>query len=460
MLEVQSAVTSAAKQNVVNLIFLLSVFPFLRIIPLGSSETQPIACVVAAIHLLLLRKHTFPKQTLLPYLFVLGSYFFIGLIGYIANPSESFFLPAGLESIVILFAPLLIFVALYENLHLLKVQVVKLCIYAWAGISILQAFLPSILNATGISFILSRLISRFSSAALGGTRGVAGFAPEPSYAAQVIILLLAICLFLYRKQRLAKQEFVLMLASCVSMIVLNRSATIASFIAVFVFGFLMKTLISYSIGSVRTRFSTDQGLRVSKKILLLMCALVPVLISLQVFSVSLPESRVTDLVVALSNLNADNFNLIDILGLTNDLGSQRTLSVYSGYYNIVETRGLGSGLGSWSVNFLDTLEQAGIDASKVKFFVYNGFKNLKPYAYAALVSFDMGCIGLFTLSSMFLSLLLKKIMKVGMPSAFACACLICGSMMLYFNSLASLPTGWILILIGLQDMSPRTQGES
>ncbi|MBP5976075.1 hypothetical protein HW132_25905 [Brasilonema sp. CT11] len=435
----------------INTIFLLSLFPFFKIIPFITAEVQPVASLFAGIYLVKFKKKTFPKFPVFFYLLVILLYFCIAFFQTILNPYNEDLIYYALESALIFISPLLIFLALFDNLHFISANIFKFALYSWLYISILQNYFSGILSAIGINFVLSLLISRFSNESLGGSRGVAGFAPEPSYAAHVIVLMFAFSIFLYRSRKILKKECYFMVFSCLFMAYVNRSASVVLFFFIFLIFYISK----FRIISINQKIITSTSRKVNKKatisLILLLCTLIGVYCLPTIILTFLPNSRIADFLLAFSSLNYQHFNFFDLLDLTNNLGSQRQISVYVGYFNIFETYGLGSGLGSWGTNFLDTLEKAGINPSEINFFIYNGLRNLKPYAYAALLSFDTGIVGLVPLSMIFISSFLRKLHLNRKLSQYSWACLGLSMFLLYFNSVVSLPTSWLMFLLSLQD---------
>lgn len=388
-----------------NLTFLLCFFPFFVIIPIGNSETQPLAAIAAGFYLLTGRIPKFLQQYAALFLSIIFFYFLVDLAQYFLNSSDISFILAALQSFLIFITPLLIFVALFDNLHLISVRVFRFCLYSWLTISVLQQYFSTILSSTGISAALAAFIPRFSEAALGGARGVAAFSPEPSYAAQIIIGIFAFTVFLYRNRRIKKSEYCFMICSCIFMSFLNLSATIGAFLAAFL-AFYLSANLTKSLWKLLTRGLLNQNIGiVFLKAFTIGTVIYVFFILLNLFVSLLPNSRISDLFNSFSSLSYQNFNVFSVLNLTNDLGSQRSISVYVGYFNVFNTYGLGSGLGSWSIQFLNALEDSGLDPSRISFFTYNGFIDLKPYAYGALVAFDMGMIGLVSMSSIFISTL-------------------------------------------------------
>ncbi|MBW4419335.1 MAG: hypothetical protein KME13_08900 [Myxacorys californica WJT36-NPBG1] len=445
------------QNSLLNLTFLLCFFPFFRIIPIGNSETQPIAAIVAGIYLLNNQAPKFLRHYITLFFSVTAFYFLISVFRYFLVSSEETLVLGALQSILILTTPLLIFAALFDNLRLISAKTFRFCLYPWLLISILQQCFPSILSSTGISTVLTILIPRFLGESLGGSRGVSGFSPEPSYAAQIIIGMLAFIFFLRRNGKIRKLEYYFMISSCVIMVFLNLSATIAIFFAIFLTFHVLVSLMRSAWKLLTFQLLSQRIGTTLLKFLLIGIFTCLILVSPVILTTILPNSRILDLLTSFSSSSYEDFDVFKLLNLTNELGSQRSISVYAGYFNAFTTHGFGSGLGSWSIQFLNTLEDSGLNPSKINFFMHNGFVDLKPYAYGALVAFDMGVVGLVFMSSIFVAAAFRKLRVNAEISQYAWACLGLSLLMVYFNSVASLPTGWLLFLLFLQDGNSLTQ---
>ncbi|WP_414575719.1 hypothetical protein [Anabaena sp. CCY 9402-a] len=449
------------KNFLLNAVFLLSFFPFIKFIPFITAEVQPFATFFAGMYLIAFRRKKIPELYVLWYLIIIFIYLCIALIKNFINPYSEVTISHILESTFIFLTPLIIFLALFNNLTLLSVNCLRFSIYSWFFISILQQYFPFVLSATGVSSILSSIISRFSDESLGGSRGVAGFAPEPSYASFIIILMFAFSIFIYKIHKIHKNEFKLMLLACIIMAFLNRSASIFSLFIIF---YIFYNLI-YLYQNILNLFKSKNSSQKLKKFvwvsLLILTSFIIFWLLPNIIINLLPNSRIADLLSAFSSLHQQKkIGLSDVLELTNNLGSQRSISVYVGYFNAVDTYGFGSGIGSWGTNFLDALEKSGFNPSEIKFFIYNGFRNSKPYAYAALLAFDMGFIGLISLSTIFIIAIIRRFRINREVTKYAWACLGLSLFILYFNCVASLPTGWLMFLIFLQDPKSVTTSNS
>jgi hypothetical protein len=431
--------SSQFKRRLINLIFLLNLFPFFKFIPFINAEVQPVSGLIGAMFLLIFRQTAASRyyRWAMPYFFVLGSYSLMGLALVHYGEVE---LGRSIESLAIFLSPLFTFLALLQNLNLVSVGVFRFGFYAWAVISFCQQFFPAVLNATGISFILTVLIPRFSSESLAAwNRGVVAFAPEPSYGAHIILLMFAFGIFLYRQDKIGKPEFGVLSLLTLMMVYTNQSATMGFILAIFgiFYGF----------------FECLKG----GKAVVRMVSIVGSLFFLMFLGFSyFPEMRNIRLFEVFAQLfeslsgSAGDF---DSVAFTNAQGSSRTISVKVGYSNLIQTHGFGSGMGGWGSHFLDAMENTGISVGDVSFFrdtLKNQVVNIKPYAYGAIAAFDLGIFGLGTLSLFFVRLLITRFQQSSRISAFSLTCFVSALVGIYYNSPSSLPVYWIFILLFLE----------
>lgn len=432
------------KKLLLNSTFLLCFFPFIRVIPFITAEAQPIAVIPALLYLVIFKRSRFLHSYSLPYLLGIVLYLAISITQIFLNPFNNISASAILESFIIFMIPLLIFLALLDNLTVISVKLFKNCIYLWFALSTIQYFFPSLLIYLGVDRVLGTLISRFSSSAIGGTRGVVGFSSEPSHAAQIIFSMFLYCTFFYNNNKLKSWDYYLLISMCIFMCLFNRSTSVVLFLVVYFFlYFTFKTVFI-----LKNKIHIFHKFKVKKKtffiatfILLGISIIVPQLLT---------KSRLADVMSLLYYTEISPFNLFSLLKFTIALGDLRLISVYAGYFNLILTHGFGSGLGSWSTGFLDTLQESGINPFSIPYFLVYGFVNMKPHAYGGLVAFDMGLIGLILLTYMFFLLIVKHLKKY-QTLPYSIACLGSAIFMIYLNSLTSLPTGWLIFLIFLHD---------
>jgi len=363
------------KKLLLNSTFLLCFFPFIRIVPFITAEAQPIAVIPALLYLISFKRSRFFHSYSLPYLLGIFFYLAISITQIFFNPLNNISASAILESFIIFMIPLIIFLALLDNLNLISVKLFKTCIYLWFALSTMQYFFPSLLIYLGVDRVLGTLIARFSSSAIGGTRGVVGFSSEPSHAAQIIFLMFLYCTFFYNNNKLKIWSYYLLLLMCILMCLFNRSTSVALFLIVyFLFHFVFKALFIFKnkIQNFHKIKVKKQNLFIVTFILLGISIIVPQLLT---------KSRLADVMFLLSYTKISPFNLFSLLKFTIALGDLRFISVYAGYFNLILTHGFGSGLGSWSTGFLYTLQESGINPFSIPYFLVYGFINMKPHVY-------------------------------------------------------------------------------
>jgi hypothetical protein len=427
---------SQFKQRFINLIFLFNLFPFFKFIPFITAEVQPVSGLFSGMFLLIFHQTTAKRyyRWVMPYFSVLGGYFLIALVLAYYGEVE---LAKSIESLAIFLSPLLTFLALLGNLSLVSVSIFRFAFYAWTIVSICQQFAPVVLNATGVSFLLTLLIPRFSSESLAAwNRGVVAFAPEPSYGAHIILLMFAFAIFLYRQQQISKLEFGTFSLLTMLMIYTNQSATMGFILAFF--------------GIFYALFEASKGGQAAARIMAIGISLCFVMFLAFSYSPEIKSIRLFEVFAQFFDSISGSSGDFDPLAFTNSQGSNRTISVKVGYANLLRTYGAGSGMGGWGNHFLDTMEHIGINITDVSFFRHtlkNQVVNIKPYAYGAIAAFDLGIFGLGTLSWLFWRLIITRFQHSFQVSAFSLSCLVSALIGIYYNSPSSLPVYWIFFLL-------------
>lgn len=438
-IETEKYISSNTENFLINAIFLLNLFPFFRFIPFIQAEVQPVGAVLAAGYLLLFssKKHKRLYKFIFPYTSVLVLYFLASI--FLVQYGELEFIDV-VQSLLIFVTPLLTFIALCGRLDLISISIYRAAIYTWFLICFLQFYFSSLLNASGITFLLSSVLSRFSAEKLEEwNRGVVGLSPEPSYGAHIILLMFVFGVFLHRQNRIGNLDLAIISVLSLFMVYANQSATMGFVAFVFIAAYALFELIG--------------GTRHSRGWLIFaFVSLVPLFVLLISYFPEISKIRLFEVLFDLgSNVLGKDSQSFDVVDFTNSYGSVRTTSVKVGYSNALLTYGIGSGMGGWGTHFLDSLEQGGIDVASVSFFkTVRQVSNLKPYAYSALVAFDLGLVGLVSLSYFFLKLLIQKL-NCSCKSSFAWACFVCFILGVYFNSPTSLPTYWLFFLLFLND---------
>jgi hypothetical protein len=426
------------KRRFINFIFLLNLFPFFKFIPFITAEVQPVSGLFGGIFLLLFQQNENKRyhRWANPYFFILASYFLMSLgLAYYGEVS----LAKSIESLAIFLSPLFTFLALLNNLNFVAVSVFRFALYAWAIVSICQQFAPFILNATGVTFVLSLLIPRFSSESLAEwNRGVVAFAPEPSYGAHIILLMFAFAIFLYRQQKINKVELGITSLLTLMMVYTNQSGSMGVILLFF--------SVFYGI------FEGLKGGKATLRVVTISGGLTIMLFTCLEYFPEMRNIRLFDVVGQLLE-GASSGGEFDAVAFTNSQGSSRTISVNVGYGSLFQTYGLGTGMGGWSRHFLDVMENIGIKVSEVSFFKHtlkNEIINIKPYAYGALNAFDLGFLGLGSLSLLFVRLILERLKHSRHISAYCLSCLATSLFGIYYNSPSSLPVYWIFLLLFLE----------
>jgi hypothetical protein len=426
-----------------NSVFVLSLFPFFKIIPFIEAEVQPFGGTLAIVYIFLNRNNLSKELTsnVIPYLLLLIGYFCVSIV----LCSQGDIQPGHLvESFIIFIIPLACFVAISGNLKSkISIKAFKYSVFAWFAISFLQLLLPSLLSASGISFLLSILISRFSSEVLSdaGGRGVVGFSSEPAYAAQIIVFMLIYSIYLYTSASIRKKEFYLLLLQIIFMIFANRSGSIFLMCIVF----FLPYIAFQSLKGIKFLFNS--------LIIIAFCVVI-YNYSLTIFP-ALREMRMFQ--VFSDILGSVSGGEVDLVEIENSQGSLRNVGIQTGYLNAIRTFGLGSGIGGWGSHFLTAMEDVGFKISEISYFKSDSslILNKKPFAYGALLAFDTGLIGLLGLIKIILNMIRHKIKSVKIKekkklTSLAVACLVYALFGLFYNSPASLPVAWITFLIFME----------
>jgi hypothetical protein len=432
-------ITSLSKTRIfwINAIIFLNFFPFFKILPIDA-EIQPFASAIAIVYLIFDsskdRLKIYVKAV--PYILIIFVYFLAALVFNATNSLEFSYV---VQSLSILLAPLVVFLVLFDRMKHLSVNLFRWSFYGWFTIQLFQLLIPSFLNASGITLLLSTIIARFEASAHGNGRGLAGFAPEPSYAAHVILLLFAYAILLFKLQKISSREFFTMLWMSVFMVVSNQSTTMGSFATMFAGAYGIWEILQG--GNNKSKFII--GFILFTLIGTLGVILFPqALLEIRFFSVFF------DIINLMSSGKSKGFNAADF---SESYGSVRSIGVQFGYETLFLTNGTGLGIGGYGPYSvpLSKISNAG-KASEI-LFSYGDASPIRPYAYAAFAAMEMGFAGLLSLTVMFLGLIqlsLKKIRKVS-PYSFACFALFVFGV--YYNQPGSLPAHWLLLLLAFED---------
>lgn len=420
----------------IDLIAFLTFFPFFKIIPGIDAEIQPIAAFFSMVYILFydINKWRDIYNKTLVYFFVVGAYFLIACFLLMKGEIGISYLA---QSISVFLAPLVIFVVLLDRISTISISIFKFSIYSWFGISFCQIFASPLLNATGISFILSNIIARFSAETVSAGRGIAAFAPEPSYAAHNILLMLAFAIFYYRRQEIAKKEFMIMIAMIIFMVMSNQSGTIGLFMSSFA--------LSYGI------FEVAKGGKNSMTVMNISMLLLALTLVLIIMFPTILELRfiliISDFISSITGQAGKSFSALEF---SDTYGSARGSSVQLGYESIFHTNGFGLGLGGWGTKSIEMARKTKVAELSEYLFVY-GDTPIKPYAYGSFVAMEMGIIGLISMSLMFFSIIIERLTIQKSMSSFSFACLCLFVLGVYYNAPTSLPAHWVLLNLFFED---------
>jgi hypothetical protein len=420
----------------INLIALLTFFPFFKVIPNIDAEIQPIAAFFSIVYILLydINKWREIYNKTFPYLFVFGGYFLLSCFSLMKGDIG---MPYLSQSISVFLAPLVIFIVLLDRISLISISVFKFSIYSWFCLSFFQLFASQLLNMTGISFVLSNIISRFSAETVSAGRGVAAFAPEPSYAAHNILLMLAFAIFYHRRKEISKKEFYTMIVMILFMVMSNQSGTIGLFMSSFA--------LSYGIFEVvKGGKNSAIVLNISMILLglfVLLIALFPMILELRFFFI------ISEFISSITGQAGKSFNALEF---SDTFGSARGSSVQVGYESIFHTNGFGLGMGGWGTKSVEMARKTKVAEMSEYLFVY-GDTPIKPYAYGSFVAMEMGIIGLISMSVTFFSIILERLKVERNMSSFSFACLCLFVIGVYYNAPTSLPAHWVLLNLFFED---------
>jgi hypothetical protein len=434
---------SKTKSFWINVIIFLNFFPFFKIIPVIEAEIQPIAGVVSIIYIFVYDLLDKQRQKL----YAKAYPFIIIIIAYLL--AAFFFIFSGsrlelsyiVQALSIFIAPLVVYLVLNERMNLISLKMFRWSLYSWFGLTFLQAAFPGLLNATGISLVLGAVTSRFSAEAGVNDRGVGGFAPEPSYSAHIILLMFAIAIFLYRKQRITRRESIVMICCSLFMVVANQSATVGSFFILFIVAYGFWEILQGGKGKIYFIL----GLIVFMAIGLVGIAFFPqALLQIRFFAIF------ADILGIGSSGRSAGF---DIAEISDSYGSVRALGVQFGYECLSLTNGFGLGLGGYGPYSMELAKRSKVGELSPLIFTYGDDVPIKPYSYGSFVAMDLGLLGLVTLSLMFFWSIVMNLKKVKKISPYAFACFVLFVMGVYFNQPTSLPAHWLLLLLAFEDLS-------
>jgi hypothetical protein len=321
------------------------------------------------------------------------------------------------EAVAILIAPLGLALGLGAGIKYLSPRIVTICAVVSALVGTLQLFAPGVLSATGFSDVLSAAIPRLTYASQGvGGRGVSMLAPEPSYAAPSILLLMVAALWLRARGQMARWSWVVLITLMIWMTVLNASASllisVLAFVLILAFGSLTRKALVPAAGLLLLSLWGVASFQYS----------------------DIRPVRVAGEVSAL--ITSGNANLDSFVALSREYGSGRLSSVVQGYGGSIVNGGMGLGIGSW-----DTwISSSGTDTKLLEGYT-------KPFAYGAFVAMTLGLPGLIALFYGLFRLGLNAATQ--RPIGLVLATIAIGVTGILVNSPASLPAYWAMVLFAL-----------
>jgi hypothetical protein len=411
---------SGLEAALTNLTFLLSIFCFLKLLPLDA-EVQPYAFIPAGF-LVMVYGGALARRYLIFLLGLTIAWCFSALQSAFSNALE---LQKVTETYVALVIPVTIFVALYGRIHLIRPSILSLSIGIWVMIGFTQTFYPQAQTALGLDKLLAALISRYSHEPLSEIgRGATLLASEPSYSAYILAMFLVSVLALGVSNQLSRRQTLALIFAVAFLAWANRSATVLMLI-VFFAAFAVPPRISIVFGA----------------------AGVGLLYLLRELDT---EFRAISVLFQLADLIlGGEYSIIE---LTNTFGSIRTISVTLGYSRLLDGPMWGTALGSWSTDFLGTMESFGIQPAQIGFFQdsVGHFVNVKPYSHMAIMAFDLGFFGVL-LDLVLISPALSLLATSNADSAHravARGSMAVGLLCIALNSPVSLPAGWIMVAWG------------
>jgi len=417
------------KNYLVNLVFFFSFFPFIKFIPWIRAEVQPISAIFASIFILLFGIKR-DRITMICILFTMCiiSYSFISIVRGI-NIFEIFML------MLAYMLPLVIFLCLRENLHLLSKKTYSAILIIYLSIGLLQYFG---LFHFGKHF-LEMFIPRASVEQLGGgARGVTFLSPEPSYGGMLILLVIltGICLYLLNKISIF-YLYIVFIASTI-MLLMNKSAT--GFFLVLIF------LMTYFISKFLFKSIVYKFL-----FFLFLCIFLVLFFNNIDYLIKTYSSKVRFIAIfgIIKNIIVSkNFFSYYALSL---LTAERLLTVIVGYISLFDGFGLGHGIASYLIDSNRLSEFAGVYWPEYRHLGEDQMyaEIIKPGAYGAQVAMDMGIIGLLILFLLVFSIWRSvdlSCLKNFKNGNFICIALfIIGVFMVFFYSTTALPVPWVIL---------------
>ena len=401
-------------KTLVNFTFVLSVFCFFALVPFIRAEVQPYAVVCAFLGLIIF---PFRKE---------NRAFLLWIVVITISLIARFLVAINIDMVLTyigFIVPIIIFMFMYGNMHLVRIRIFEILLFAWTLLSICQYWFNNFLDILGVTGMLKVFIGRYTSEALSSfNRGVVAFTPEPSYSAHVITLFICMTIYYYNRCRLSLFKLSFYFISFCILFITNRSGTLGMNIIL-----LIGIYLASSMSIKKLVFSG------------ILVALFALVID--------PNFRSWLVVKEVGNqIMSQGFSYANVLGALTSLGSSREFSVSVAYTSAFSGNLFGYGLGSWSTEFINVMYEHNFDPSLVSRFGREGLWNLKPYSYVGVIAFDLGLLGVI-LFTLFLSSYLRSWRFLSVQGK---TIVIFSLFMIYFHTLMSLPIYWLTLLIGLE----------
>ncbi len=356
-----------------NLVIVLGIFCFLKILPI-EAESQPLCALFAGLGIFFNRKLLKLPISFYFFLFTLFLFFFVSIINFFSFYKID--LANIFGTLFALIPPIFVYYYLIGQSHKLKPLPIKIIILIWFFVGFSQAYAPILQKVTGLEFLLSHLIPRYSATDLSAWgRGVTLISPEPAHSATIVFLFFVLLHILKIQKKISLLDYRIYLTMVAFMALVNASGTMFMILGVF---FLV-------IGSLILSKAKKLGL-------FLLFSLGCLLYSLTLIEY---ESRTIILIKTVATIINDSQDLTGLISvLMDEVSGGRIAMVVTGYSNVFS---VGAGLGSWSLDFQQRAAEIGIDLNNIWYFREQvNFANVKPASFFALLIFDCGIVGLFS----------------------------------------------------------------
>jgi hypothetical protein len=288
------------------------------------------------------------------------------------------------------FCPILLYLSLYNKLDYLSFKIYIFSLVIWLIVGLIQTY-DIFLTLKPFLFEIGKLAfsDRFLVNPTYDGRGAFFLASEPSISAPTIILFIGTGLFFYFKDKNAIKTTIVLMAS-LYMVYLNKSATLGVDLLALLFGLFIYLYVI---------------LKKYRLILItIFLALLILLINLSIFYSE--DSRLFLSIYKIMDVFDGDRSILDI---ALELGSARVLPLLLGYMSIVDNYGFGHGIAAWAIpgNREIVQDAIGINIHDYSYYGYSASTIpygdiIKPQSFFSLISYDMGILGLFSLTAVIL----------------------------------------------------------